>query len=227
MERMLTTFVRTIVIYILLTVVMRLFGKRQVGQLEVSELVSTLILSEVAAMPLDNTDIPLIYAIIPILVLLSLEISVTFLKNKSAFLKRVFESRPNILIERGRIRQDELDRVRISVEELMGELRLKGAADIGDVYYAILEQNGQISVFLQAEKQPPRAEDMKIVPLEEGIARALILDGEVCPSTLKDIGQDRGWLEKLCKKRGCQIDEIFLCTVNDTGTVRIIKKEKK
>ena len=224
---MLTTFVRTIIIYILLTAVMRLFGKRQVAQLEMSELVSTLILSEVAAMPLNNPDIPLLYAVVPILVLLTLEISVTFLKNKFAFLKRIFESRPNILIERGRIRQDELERVRISVEELMGELRLKGAPDISDVYYAILEQNGQISVFLKTEKQPPTADDLDVRVEDAGIARALILDGEICDSTLRDLGRDRAWLLKLLEKEHCTPEAVFLCTVNDRDGIRIVRKEQK
>ncbi len=224
---MVATFARTIIIYMLLTVVMRLFGKRQVSQLEVSELISTLILSEVAAMPLNNPDTPLLYAVIPILVLLCLEISVTFLKNKFSFLKHIFESRPNILIERGKIRQDELMRVRISVEELMGELRLKGASDIGDVYYAILEQNGQISVFLKSEKQPPTAESLDVRVREEGIARALVLDGEICESTLRDLGRDRAWLLELLKKQHCKPEEVFLCTVNDTDGIQIVRKEPK
>ncbi len=221
-------FFRTLIIYILLLTVLRVLGKRQVGELEVSELVSTLLLSEIAALPIDNSDIPLLSAVIPILLILSLEIIITFLKNKSVILKRLFEMRPTILIDKGELKIRELTRARMSVEELLGELRLKGATELSDVYYAILEESGQMSVILRQEKQPLTAEGLITPEEERGIAHPLILDGAVCTSNLERLGKSEGWLISRLKDEGVTtgIDGVFLCTVNDADEFYIIKRKK-
>ena len=219
-------FFRTVIIYILLSVVLRLLGKRQVGELEVSELVSTLILSELAALPIDDPDIPLLYALVPISLILSLEIIITFLKNKNSLFKRIFETQPSFLIERGELRQDELSKLRISVEELLGELRLQGYADPSDVYYAILEQNGQLSVVARTERQPPLREDLSLKAPEEGMAHPLIIDGEIYVQNLDRVQKTKDWLCRAVKKEGCTVKDVFLCTLNDAGELRIIKRKK-
>lgn len=224
---MASILIRTVIIYVFLSVVLKVLGKRQVGELEVSELVSTLILSEVAALPLSDPDIPLLYATVPILIILSIEISLTFLKNKSPVLKRIFESRPNFLINKGSLCEDELSRVRISLDELIGELRLKGVGDISDVYYAILEQNGQLSVILKKENEPVTPKMLGIKTTESGIAHPLILDGDVCRENLIRMQKSEQWLAAECKKKNCRIDEVFLCTLNDSGSLSIIKRKKK
>ena len=218
-------FFRTIIIYILLSVVLRALGKRQVGELEVSELVSTLILSELAALPIDDPDIPLLYALIPISLILSLEIAVTFLKNKLPIFKRIFETRPSFLIERGNIRQDELQKLRISLDELLGELRLQGYGDPADIYYAILEQNGQLSVIPRAEKSVPLREDLSLKTVEEGMAHPLIIDGVIYEDSLTRIKKSKTWLTEACKKKGYEVRDIFLCTMNDAGDMRIYKRK--
>ncbi len=219
--------IRTVIIYIFLSVVLKVLGKRQVGELEVSELVSTLILSEVAALPLSDPDIPLLYAMIPILILLSIEISLTFLKNKSKILKRILESRPNFLIDKGKLCEDELSRVRISLDELLGELRLKGVADIDDVYYAVLEQNGQLSVILKKENEPITPRMLNLKSTESGIAHPLILDGDICTENLKRIQKNEEWLVEECKREGLRTKDIFLCTFDDSGKLSIIKRKKE
>jgi len=218
-------FFRTIIIYTLLSVVLRMLGKRQVGELEVSELVSTLILSELAALPIDDPDIPLLYALIPISLILSLEITVTFLKNKLPIFKRIFETRPSFLIERGNIRQDELQKLRISLDELLGELRLQGYGDPADIYYAILEQNGQLSVIPRAEKSAPLREDLSLKVTEEGMAHPLIIDGVIYEDSLKRVKRSKAWLVHACRKKGYELKEIFLCTMNDAGDMRIYKRK--
>ena len=223
---MASILIRTVIVYVFLSVVLKVLGKRQVGELEVTELVSTLILSEVAALPLSDPDIPLLYAAVPILILLSIEISLTFLKNKSALLKRIFESRPNFLINKGQLCQDELSRVRISLDELIGELRLKGVSDINEVYYAILEQNGQLSVILKKENEPATPKMLGIKTGEDGIAHPLILDGNVCRDNLRRMNKSEEWLGDECKKKKCRIDEVFLCTLDDAGSLTIIKRKK-
>ena len=220
-----TIFFRTVIIYILLSVVLRLLGKRQVGELEVSELVSTLILSELAALPIDDPDIPLLYALIPISLILSLEIIVTFLKNKLPIFKSIFETRPSFLIERGVIRQDEMQKLRISVDELLGELRLQGYGDPADIYYAILEQNGQLSVIPRAEKSAPLREDLPIKITEEGMAHPLIIDGVIYEDSLNRVNKSKSWLVNTCKKKGYELKDVFLCTMNDAGDICIYKRK--
>ena len=143
---LITLFIRTLITYFLLVTVMRMMGKRQIGELQLSELVITLLLSELASSPIADLDIPLLHAVIPILILLSLEVLVSLVVVKIPFLKTVFDGRPNIIIHRGKINQSELKKLRISVEELIGQIRLKNIFDIEQVETLILEQNGQFSV---------------------------------------------------------------------------------
>ena len=138
--------IRTLIIYVLLNITLRIMGKRQIGELDVEELVSTLLISEIAALPIDDTDIPLFNAIIPVVLILSLEIILSTLKNKSEKLKRRIEGEPSYIIYKGKLMQKNLADNRISINELLSELRVQGAADISDVYYAVLEQNGTMSV---------------------------------------------------------------------------------
>ena len=169
--------VRTAVLYILTTVVFRFMGKRQVGELEMSELITTLLLSEIATLPIDDPNIPLLYAVIPILLLVCFEIVITFAKTRCNLLKRVFESKPIVLIRRGELCETELRRMRITVDELIGECRLQGIGSLADVEYAILEQNGKLSVLPKSTKLPLTPSDMGIKSGDCGILHPLIVDG--------------------------------------------------
>ena len=136
---MISLLFRTLLIYLFLTMILRLMGKRQVGEMEISELVTTLLLSEIAALPMEDTDIPVLHALVPILAIVALEIIITYLKTKWNPLKKIFESQPVFLIRRGVLNQTELERNRISVNEFLGELRMQGVSVLTDAYYAILE----------------------------------------------------------------------------------------
>ncbi len=220
-------FFRSIILYIFLIMALRLMGKRQVGELQVTDFVSTLLLSEIAATPISDPDIPLSYAIIPITVILSIEVTSSFLANKSSWLKTVLDGRPSVLISHGKLDQKELEKTRISIEELLSQLRQKDIGSIDQVEYAILEQNGQMSVIEKMQYRNVSLSDLNIQKEEAGIAHALILDGHVSKRNLKSAKLDREWLDKHLKSRKLTLDEIFLFSVDDSGTINIIRKEKQ
>ena len=203
--------VRTVIVYILLSFSLRIMGKRQLGELDVSELVSTLLISEIASIPIDDPDIPLMNAIIPILFLLAIEIILSTVKNKSERLKKVIEGKPEYIIYKGRLLQKTLKDNRISMNELLSEIRLQGIGDIDDVYYATVEQNGSLSVL--------KKDDCNM-------AHPLIIDGMIIEENLKAHGYDEKWLSKRLDEKGINKDRVFLMTVNDEGQINIIKKEE-
>ena len=224
---MATAFIRTFIIYIFLTATLRFMGKRQIGELEISELVSTLLLSEIASAVIGNPSIPLTFALFSIILIVALEFLISDLKNRAPILKRIFDGTPSVLISRGVLDQKELRKMRISVEELLSAFRLKGIGNTKDVYYAVLEQNGQLSVILRQSKAPATAEDAGIRVEEKGIDHVLIVDGKINPIALSRVGKSEHWLLSECKARGVRPDNIFLFSVNDSGDISFIKKEEK
>lgn len=224
---MVTVLIRAAIIYTFLLISLRLTGKRQVGELQISELITTFMISELAASPIQDLSIPLIYSIVPIVFLLCAEISLSFLATKSKKLKKLFFGNPSIIIRKGKLNQGELSRLRIGVNELLGELRLKDVSDISDVEYAILEQNGKLSVFLKQGKQPVCAQDLNIERKDSGIAHAIVVDGEINESNLKYADKNEKWLYSYLTKHDLSLDCIFLMTVSDNNDITIIKKEEK
>lgn len=221
---MLTILMRLIIIYTVLIGTMRVMGKRQIGELQVSELVTTILLSELAAQPIADPQIPLIFAIIPIGALISIEVVISFAVTKIPFLKPIFDGKPSILISKGKLNTAEILRVRISLEELLSQLRIAGVADIGEVDYAILEQNGQLSVITKKHASPPSADDLQVKVSESGIAHALIVDSEVSDFNLKQIGRSRGWLEKRLSHYKIKLADVMLFTVDDSGKENLIRR---
>ena len=224
---MATVLIRTTIIYFLLVCVMRFTGKRQIGDLQISELVITFMVSELATIPIQDLSVPLSYSIFPIALLLCYEVIVSFLILKVKFIKKLFSGNPNILIYKGKLNQRELQNARIGINELLGELRVKGINDISQVDYAILEQDGQFSVFLKKEFQPVTVSDVNINEKNEGICHAVIVDGEINLSNLRLSQKNEKWLKKLLNERGCKIKDVFLLTVNDKNDINIIMKEKQ
>ena len=218
---------RTLFLYVLISVVIRAMGKRQVGELETSELVCTFLLSQLAALPIEDSEIPLAHVLLPILLIVTLEILVTFLKSRVNFLKRIFASRPSILIDRGRIDQKEMGRMRLTVEELMSEVRQQGYRDIRDIYYAILEENGRFSLLPRTECEPPSLRDEDRHPRERGCAFALVCDGVIDRAALGRMKKDEAWLRAVCRREGTRPEDLFLLTVDETGEVSLTRKEKQ
>ena len=208
---MASVLIRTLIIYVFLSFSIKIMGKRQIGELETSELISTLLISEVASLPVDNPDIPLASAILPILLIISLEILVSFIKNKSEKMKRAIDGEPTFVIFRGKLRQNVLSDNRISLNEILSELRVLGIGDIADVEYAILEQNGKLSVI--------KKDDGKM-------SHAVIIDGEVNEKCLVGLGYNNEWLVARLKEERCRLSDVFLMTVDDSANINIIKVEK-
>lgn len=218
-------FVRTLVIYLFLTAAMRLMGKRQIGELEVSELITTLLISEIATLPIENPDIPVLHAVIPVITLSALEIIMATLLSRCPTLRRKLESAPSMLICRGVLDHDELLRNRMSVEELFAGLRQQGIADPDEVYYAIMEKNGRLSVIPKAQHRPATAGDVRCEVRESGIAHLLVSCGKVNDYNLRLLGHDRAWLEKQLAKRGLDVRELLCLMCDDAGHITFLKKE--
>lgn len=209
---MISIFVRTLIIYILLTVTMKAMGKRELGELDVSELVSTLLVSEIAAIPIDDPDLPLFNAIIPILFILALEIIVSAAKTKNNRIKKCIEGDPVFIIFRGELIQKSLSDNRISINEFLSEMRAQGVGNIKAISYALLEPNGKISI-LKKEKEPP-------------VAHPVIIDGTINGVELSGLKRSSEYFINEAKKRKISVNDIFLMTVDDNDTVDIILKEQ-
>ena len=204
--------IRTIIVYIILSFMLRIMGKRQLGELDVSELVSTLLISEIASIPIDNPDIPLMNAIIPILIIVSTEIIISTLKNKSEKLKNIIEGKPEYIIYKGRLLQKALKDNRMSANELLSELRSQGVGNIEEVYYAAIEQNGALSVIKCNESK---------------LAHTLIIDGDVIENVLTSLGYNEAWLKSKLNEIALEQTNIFLMTITDDGKINVILKDRE
>ena len=224
---MLTVFLRTIIIYVILTVTMRIMGKRQLGELDIGELVITILLSEIAATPITNTDTSLIEALVPIGTLMSLEILSSLLILKVPFLKSILSSKPAVIIKRGEMDFKMMKKVRISLEELVSQIRQNGIYDLAEVDYAILEENGKMSVIPKNINRQPDKSDMNIKCIDTGIMHILISDGCVNSHSLSLLKKDRAWLERKTQKFKTPIKDIFCMTVDDAGKIFIQMRDGK
>ncbi len=212
---MASIFIRTVIMFLILSLIMKVMGKRQIGELEVGELVSTVLMSEIAGLPISDPDIPLLNAIIPITFIFSSEVILSVIKNKSSRAKRTIEGEPSFIIYKGRLLQKRLYENRISINELLSELRLQGVEDIVQVNYAILEANGKLSVI--------KHENVK----NNGLAHTLIIDGEVLHSNLASLGYSESWLKKRLCEKNISADAVFLMTVNDEGKINTVLKDER
>ncbi len=223
---MVIAFLRTILLYTFIIIGIRLMGKRQVGELEPSELVLALLIADLAAVPMQDFGIPLLTGLIPILTLLCLTMALSVLTMKSVRFRAVLCGRPSVIVENGRLRQAEMRKNRFTLDELMEELRMKGITDLSAVKYAILETNGQISVLLYAAQQPVTAGQMDLAPPEPGLPVVLINDGRVIQRSLRSRGLNEAWLEKQLERHHIKSTrEVFLLTVDEENTVYLAKKE--
>jgi len=221
---MVTVFLRTLIIYLLLLGAMRLVGKRQIGELQLSELITTLMLSELAVLPISDTDIPLSYAILPCLTLLSLEIIISFIAAQSPNLRRIIHGAPSILIYEGRLNEKELKKLRIGTAELLAELRLKDIADIADVRCAILEDNGKLSVFPKADFVPLTPHATGTAVEEEGVALPVIVSGKRMQASMAHAGVDDAWVLSFLRRHRLRQRDVLLLTVDERGHAVYILK---
>ena len=225
---MLVTFGRALILYILVVIVMRIMGKRQIGQLQPFELVIAIMISELAAVPMQNTGIPLVYGIIPILTLLILQLLISYLSIKSIRFRALICGKPAILIEKGRIRESELRKEMYTLNDLLEQLRINNCPNVSDVEYAILETNGQLSVIPKSQKRPLTPEDMNIQPQAEGIVVDLIIDGRVLSNNLRIAGKDMQWLQtQLRSQHFTDPSEVFYACVDNASEKLFFQPREK
>ncbi len=222
-----TVFIRSVIVYIMLLFFVKLMGKRQVGQLQVSELVSALLLSEIATMPIVEPETPLLYAVVPLFAILSLEVVFSFLIIKIPFVRALLVGRPSPLMLKGEINYSEMERSRISCDELLSELRLQGISDISQVHSAILEESGRLSVILKAEHQPLTPKDMGVPIVDDGIYTVIAADGKVREKVLEEKGLSHEWLSGILSFYSAKEEDILLLLLSDSGRVKLIKKHSR
>ena len=223
---MLLIFVRSIVLYILVLLVMRFMGKREIGQLQPFELAISIMIADLAATPMAELGIPISYGIIPILALLVMHLLISFLNLKSIKFREFICGKPSILIYRGRIDERVMKRENFTINELQERLRGNNIFDLGDVEYAILETSGQITVIPKPEKQNPTLDDLNIKSEYKGLPYDLVIDGVIQEENLQKISKNKEWLEKEVQKFNMKPEEALVITINGKGEIFCHKKEK-
>lgn len=211
-------FVRTIIIFASIIVLMRLLGKRQLRELELSELVVSVLFADMAANPLQDTSVPLINGLIPIITLFACELIISGGILSSVLFRRFVCGKPSFLIINGEIQEKEMRKARFSVDELFEELRGKEILDISTVQYAVLETDGRLNTILVPSERPASVKQMKVTPSDSGYPIILIEDGVLLDKNLNHIGKDEKWLEKELKKSGAEnISDVFAMIYYEHG----------
>lgn len=225
---MLIVVARTLILYAIVVIVMRIMGKRQVGQLQPFELVVVILISELASVPMEDTGIPLFAGIVPILVLLMASISLSYLTLKNEKARSIVCGTPTILVERGKILYPELEKLRYNLSDLLEQLRIKNTPNIADVEFAILETNGELSVIPKSQKRPMIPEDMQIATKYEGLPLTLVMDGRVVEENLTKAKVDRQWLDQELRRYNIQnVHDVLLASLDSTGSLYVQDKAAK
>ena len=221
---MLIIFFRAIVLYILVLVVMRLMGKREIGQLQPFELAIAIMIADLASIPMTDTGVPISNGIVPILGLLLMHLLISIINLKSIKAREIICGKPRILIYRGKIDEMALKKERFTINELQERLRDKNIVNIFDVEYAILETNGQISVIEKPGKRMVTPDDFGISPEYEGLSYDLVIDGKIMSENLKKLNKDYNWLKTEVLKFGYKPDDALLVTIDGKGQIFSQKK---
>lgn len=222
---MILYYLRTAILYLLLIASVRLMGKRQVGQMEPSEFVVTMLVANLASIPMQDEGIPLFSGLVPILTVLGAELVLSTASMGSICLRRVLCGKPVILIENGHILQGNLRRTRITIDELTGHLRLKEVLDLKTVQYAILETNGDLSVFLYPSARPATAKEEGIHPAKQSLPVTIIDDGRLLKKNLPIAKKDENWVDRVLQSHHTTLQDTFLLTVDSMDTILWLPKE--
>lgn len=223
---MIATFVRSIVLYIIVLIVMRLMGKREIGQLQPFELAIAIMIADLASIPMTDIGIPISNGIIPICGLLVMHLLISSINIKSRKMRELICGKPTILIYQGRIDEQKLKKERFTINELQEKLRSSNVMDLGDVEYAILETSGDITVIQKPNKRNLIPEDLGLMPDYEGISYNLVVDGKVIFENLKMIDKDYEWLKKQVQKFNIKPEEALIVSINGSGNIFCQKKEQ-
>lgn len=222
---MLITFIRAIILYVVVLITMRLMGKREIGQLQPFELAISIMIADLASVPMSELGIPITNGIIPILALLVIYMFISILNMKSVNFRKVMSGKPSLLIYRGKIDEKVLKKESITINELQERLRVDNIFNLGDVEYAILETNGELTVIQKPEKRALTPQDLNLNPDYEGIPYDLVVEGVVMHENLKSIGKNEVWLRKELKKFDATIENTLVATIDGKGQFFCQKKE--
>ena len=219
-------FVRTVILYFAILISMRIMGKRQLGEMEISEFIVAALIADLAATPLQDIGIPLLNGLVPIIIMFCFEIIIAGLNMRSVKLRKLTYGRPEIIIRNGRIIREAMHKNRFTLDELMQELRAQGLTDTDQVEYAVLETNGQLSIILKSGDQPATASQMGVDADDVSYAHIIINEGRILDNNLKLLGRDRRWLANELKRQNFRsADEVYILTLSESGRVFCQAKE--
>ena len=222
----LSVFIKATVIYIGLLIAMKLLGKRQAGEMQISELITTFLVSEIATLPITDPKMPFYVPVIALGVIIALEFASSMLALKIPLVREFLEGKPNTLIKNGKPDKKELKRARMSMDELLSELRLQGIAEPDEVLHATLESNGKLSVIQKSEHRPLSFNSLGINVKEEGVAHAVITAGRIDKNELYAAHKNEKWLEDFLKQKKVTPDNVLLLTVTDGGKIFYCEENK-
>ena len=223
---MVLSYVRTILLYLVLIAVVRLMGKRQIGQMEPSEFVVTMLVANLASIPMQDGGIPLFSGVVPIVTVLGLELVLSALSMKSTKIRKLLCGKPVILVENGNILQQNLKKTRITLDELTGHLREKDVLDLQAVQYAILETNGNLSVFPYPKEKPASAKEAGVQVKKQYLPVTIISDGEMMTQNLAKAGKNTAWVRRVLQERQASVEQTWLLTVDGSDRIVFYRKEE-
>ncbi len=223
---MLITLVRSIILYLLLILTVRFMGKRQIGQLQPGELVITILISEIAVIPMQDNDIPMTHSILALLLLASFEIIMSVMALKSAKIRKILQGNSVVIIKDGVVQQKQLKKLRYTIDDLLEALRQQGVFNISDVQYAIAETDGSLSILLKPEKRSVAIENTNFSPNDDGLKTVIIADGKIIKTELKNLGISREALKTQLAEKGLIAKNILLMETDKNGNINIIRREE-
>ena len=222
---MIMSILRTVILYVFIILAIRLMGKRQISDMQPSELVVTLVVSDIASLPMQNTSQPLLSGVIPVLVLVSLEIAASALMMKSRLFRRLICGNPVVVIEDGKLLQKQLKRLRMSAEDLFAQLRQQDIFSIDEVQYCIVETNGSISVLEKPQNRVPTAQDLGVTIGDNKLEAVVVCDGELLDDGLKLCSGSRMQVDNILQENNAKLSEVFILTLDGNGKYNLIAKE--
>lgn len=223
---MLVVFFRAVILYVLVTLCLRLMGKRQLGELQPAEFVITILISNIASLPIEDTNIPMILGLIPVFVLVAFEVIVSTLSLSSKRFRSVMSGKPVIVIYDGQIDQEKLKQLRFSIDDLMESLRQQGVFRVQDVWYAIVETTGKVSVMQRFEARNVTPADLFLSGEQEQPPAVVVSDGQIIRSALPICNMTEEQVECAARKKGVSISQVFLMTATSDGEIYLVKKQK-
>ena len=221
------SLIRTCILYMVILAGMRLMGKRQISQLQTSELVVTLLISDIAAVPMQDLGIPMFAGLGPIATLIVLEILLSWIALKSRTFRRLLNGQPAIIIRGGRLDIPKLREMRLTTDEIIETLRKQNVSSVSDVKYGVIEPDGTLSVILKQPQQPVTAEMLGITPKDTGLPLVVVSDGKLVRRSLHLLQLDPKDIENRLRNQSLAVSDVFLMTLDDCGNSFIQRKEKR